>query len=224
MDRNQALNDVEEALRTALDGRQSLIWTCLPAIVTAVDLTAMTCEAQPAIQGMVTDEDGSTHPVNLPLLVDVPVCFPSAGGFIITFPMKAGDEVLVVFSSRCIDAWWQSGGVGRPIELRMHDLSDGFAIPGPRSQPNVVSAISSTGIQIRNDAGTSYVEIAADGTIKLVSPTSLTITGDIAVTGDLHVTGTITSDTDVIAVNIPLLTHAHNGVQNGGDVSGGPVP
>ena len=33
------------------------------------------------------------------------------------------------------DSWWQSGGIGVPIESRMHDLSDGFAILAPTSQP-----------------------------------------------------------------------------------------
>ena len=69
----------------------------------------------------------------------MPVVFPGGGGFALTFPVAAGDECLVVFASRCIDAWWQSGGVGEPMEPRMHDLSDGFALIGVRSQPAHVS-------------------------------------------------------------------------------------
>ncbi len=114
----------------------------------------MTIEAQPAIQGVVEDESGGSEAVNLPLLIHVPIIFPSGGGFLITFPLSEGDEVLVMFASRCIDAWWQSGGIQRPLEYRMHDLSDGFAIPGPRSLPNTVSDISTTDLQIRNDDGT----------------------------------------------------------------------
>lgn len=156
-----------------LDGRQSTIWTAIPCIVNSVDLDAMTCEAQPAIQGVIENEDGSTQNVNLPLLADVPIVFPSAGGFLVTMPMAKGDEVLVVFSSRCIDAWWQSGGINLPMEARMHDLSDGFAIPGPRSQPNVPSGdISSTDLQIRNDAGTTYLSIKANGKIGFKNATT----------------------------------------------------
>ncbi len=212
MDRNELLNDPTETQQLVLDGRQAMIWTALPGIVKKVDLVAMTLEVQPAIQGSVEDENGATQSVNLPLLVDVPVIFPSAGSFTITFPIAIGDEVLVVFSSRCIDAWWQSGGIQRPMEARMHDLSDGFAIPGPRSQPRVISGINATGIQIRNDAGTSYVEIAADGKIKLVSPSG------IAVTGNLEVSGTITGG------GIDLATHVHSGVTPGIGTSGPPVP
>ncbi len=152
-ERSQLLNDGEEAMRLVLDGRLSGLWTAMPCIVKSVNLAKMTLEAQPAIQGTVQNENGVTQSVNYPLLVDVPIVFPSAGGFTMTFPIAANDEVLVVFASRCIDAWWQSGGIGRPMEARMHDLSDGFAIPGPRSQPRVIPAISSTGVQLRNDAG-----------------------------------------------------------------------
>jgi hypothetical protein len=203
MDRAQLLNDAEEAMRLVLDGRQSCIWTAMPGIVQSVDLEAMTCEVQPAIQGTIEDENGKLQSVNLPLLVDVPIVFPGAGGFVITFPIAAGDEVLVVFGSRCIDAWWQSGGVQRPMEARMHDLSDGFAIPGPRSQPKKVSDISSTAAQIRNDAGDAYIEIGADGKIKLVSATG------IDVEGDLNVTGSIDASIQITAQGIPLFGHVH---------------
>lgn len=215
MDRSQLLNDQEEAMRLMLDGRQSTIWTAMPCIVKSVDFGAMTLEAQPAIQGTIEDENGVLQSVNLPLLVDVPIVFPGAGGFIITLPIQSGDEVLVVMASRCIDAWWQSGGIQRPMEARMHDLSDGFAIPGPRSQPNVVSGISTTGAQIRNDAGTTYIEIAADGKIKLVSPTeidvtapAINLTGVVTVTGSIVATGAISGAT-IGSGLISLTTHTH---------------
>lgn len=165
MGRDQLLNDPEQAQRLILDGRLSGLWTAMPCIVDKVDLAAMTIEAQPAIQGTVEDETGATTPVNLPLLVDVPIVFPSAGGFALTFPIAVGDEVLVVFAARCIDAWWQSGGIQRPMEMRMHDLSDGFAIPGPKSQPNVLGVISATDVELRNAAGTAFISIGADGKI-----------------------------------------------------------
>ncbi len=214
MDRKQLLNDPEEAFRIAAAGQQSSIWTSLPAIITEVDLTKMTISAQPTVQGVVTDENGASSFVNLPLLVDVPICFPRGGGFTITFPLAINNEVLIMFASRCIDAWWQSGGIQKPMEARMHDLSDSFAILAPTSQPNVIENISSTAIQIRNDAGTSYVEIAADGKIKLK-------TTEVTIDGNLKVTGTITGDSDGVPVS--LTTHVHGGVTTGGGSTGGPV-
>lgn len=197
MDRAQLLNDAEEAMRLVLDGRQSSMWTSLPGIVTAVDLVTNTVSVQPAIQGNVTDENGNVQLVNLPLLIHVPIVFPKAGGFIITFPIAIDDEVLVCFSSRCIDSWWQSSGIGKPMEARMHDLSDGFAIPGPSSVPNAVSGISATDLQIRNEDGDVFISIGADGKIKLVASAGVEITGDLKVSGD------------VIAGLVSLTTHTH---------------
>ncbi|WP_302441547.1 Gp138 family membrane-puncturing spike protein, partial [Bilophila wadsworthia] len=130
MDRRERWAEPVEALRAALDGRQAEMWTALPGIVQSFDPAAMTVSVQPAVAGRISDEAGKAASVDLPILPDVPVVFPGGGGFALTFPVAAGDECLVVFASRCIDAWWQSGGVGEPMEPRMHDLSDGFALVG----------------------------------------------------------------------------------------------
>lgn len=204
LDRRQLLNDPETSLKIALNGRQASIWTALPCIVNSVNFSQMTIEAQPTIQGQIENEDGTFTYVNLPLLLDVPIVFPSAGGFTITLPIQVGDEVLVIFSSRCIDSWWQSGGIQKPMEARMHDLSDAFCIPGPKSIPNVISGISSTAAQIRNNAGTTYVEISADGKIKLVTPSTVEITGNLTVSGNIS-----TTSGDVTAGLISLKNHTH---------------
>ena len=124
MDRRERLDDPEESLRMALESYASQLWTALPASVVSVNLESQTVSVQPTIQGSVSDPSGNVRLVNLPVLVDVPLVWPRAGGFALTFPIAAGDEVLVVFSCRCIDSWWQSGGIGAPAEARMHDLSD----------------------------------------------------------------------------------------------------
>ena len=102
----------------------------MPAVIVDFDPVAMTCSAQPAIRARVTAPSGGQQHMPLPLLLDCPVYFPSGGNCTLTFPVKPGDECLVVFASRCIDAWWQSGGVQDQAEMRMHDLSDGFVFVG----------------------------------------------------------------------------------------------
>lgn len=167
MDRRERQNDPIEATRIALDGRQAEIWTALPGIVTAYDPDAITVSVQPAIDGSITGEDGVAQRVSLPLLVDVPVCFPMGGGMVLTFPVTAGDECMVVFSSRCIDGWWQSGGVQAPAEHRMHDLSDGMAIVGMRSQARKLPNVSTEHAQLRSEDGLTYIEIRPDGKVRI---------------------------------------------------------
>jgi len=168
MDRRERIGDEEETLRAALDGHQAGLWTAMPAMVTRVNLTTMTIEAQPTIKGTQQRPDGTELPAVMPLCVDVPIVYPSGGGFTLTFPIAEGDECLLVFASRCIDAWWQLGGVQPPLELRMHDLSDGFALVGPRSQPRVIGGVNSTATQLRSDDGQTFVEVGP-GKIQLVA-------------------------------------------------------
>ena len=141
MRREERLDDPELGLREALDTQQSKIWTTIPAIVVDVNFDSQTLSAQPAIQAVVRDKNNNTSNVTLPILINVPIMFPRGGGFAITLPVTAGDEVLIVFSSRCIDSWWQSGGIGAQVEQRMHDLSDGFAILAPTRKPKKTDSL-----------------------------------------------------------------------------------
>ena len=169
MDPRERFDDPVEAQRAAMDGRQAQIQTAMPGIIQSYNAEAQTCTVQPAIKGRVEYPDGSVKSVPLPLLVDVPVKFPSGGGFTLTFPVAPGDECLVIFASRCIDAWWQSGGVQEPLATRMHDLSDGFALVGPRSQTRKLPNVSTTNTQLRTDDGATYIEIQPGGKVRIDS-------------------------------------------------------
>lgn len=224
MDQRERANPYEEAIRAAMDGRQAAIWTCLPGIVESFNPVAMTAEVQPAIQAVRRLPNGSTELVTLPLLLDCPVEFPSGGGVTITFPVAKGDECEVVFASRCIDGWWQNGGVQPQAEMRMHDLSDGFVRIGPRSKPRALSSISTVTAQFRSDTGETFVELdAVNHKVNITAPGGATITANTTITGNLHVTGTITGDTDVVTGSISLKNHHHTGVTTGSGSTGGPT-
>lgn len=102
---------------------------CIPCVVQSYNAAENTVECQPAIREKIIKEDGSTEYVNLPLLINVPVAFPSSAAFSLKFPIAYGDECLVVFSDLSIDNFWLHSGVQNPVEVRRHDLSDGIAIP-----------------------------------------------------------------------------------------------
>lgn len=168
MDRRELIADPEEMFRAAFGAFQAGLWTAMPGIIQSFNPSAQTASVQPALKAKIRRPDTTVRSVTLPLIVDVPVVFPAGGGFTLTFPVKAGDECLLVFASRCIDAWWQSGGVQEPMEARMHDLSDGFAFVGARSQVRVLNpAVDTSNVQLRSDDGEDFVEIRPDGTVKL---------------------------------------------------------
>ena len=72
--------------------------------------------------------DGST--LAAPRIVRVPVCFPTAdrGKCFITLPLKPGDPVLLSFSERSIEEWFEDSR-DPPSDPRRFDLSDCFATP-----------------------------------------------------------------------------------------------
>lgn len=193
----ERLNSIYDAISAAIDANRADIWTALPGIVQSFDPVAVTATVQPAITGVVTQPDGTNQAVRLPLLLDCPVVFPRGGGCTLTFPVKSGDECLIVFASRCIDAWWQSGGVQVPMEMRMHDLSDGFVLVGPMSQTKKIGNISTTDVQLRSDDGQAFLGI---------NPSShnitLSTTGNIA----MQATGDITMQAENINMTANKIT------------------
>lgn len=178
MIREERVEDLYTAMRYALDGLRAEIQTAMPAIIQSFDPVARTVTAQPTIRYQVTNYDNTKHWVTLPIIVDIPVIFPSGGGYTLTFPIKQGDECLLIFASRCIDSWWYSGGVQNQDDIRFHDYSDGFAIVGVNSRPNVIPAISTNSVQLRSDSGTEFVEVK-NNKISVVSTTEIVLNSPI---------------------------------------------
>jgi hypothetical protein len=176
------------------------------------------------VSGQVRQQDGSTQTVSLPVLTDVPVVFPRGGGCTLTFPVAAGDECLIVFASRSIDAWSQSGGVQKPVDARRHDLSDAFVILGPQSQAHKISGISTSKTQLRSNDGSTFVELDPAGQIvNVTAPGGMTITTPtLHITGNVNVDKTVTATTDVVGGGKSLKSHVHTGVTSGSGTSGPP--
>ncbi|WP_339053974.1 Gp138 family membrane-puncturing spike protein [Arsenophonus endosymbiont of Crataerina pallida] len=237
--------DQQQLLEVFRHAISSQLRVAMPAIVQSFDASKVTCVVQPAIKGALTDTKGNSQSVNLPLLVDVPVVFPRGGGVTMTFPIKSGDECLVVFADRCIDFWWQNGGIQEAIDPRQHDLSDAFAFVGVQSQKQKISQISTDAMQLRSDDGATYFEvnpttqkmkIVAPGGLEIITPEAIfseriTVKGLLSwlggmvgstasgvaakITGAIEFLGTLTANGKRIDD-----THTHKGVKAGGDNSG----
>lgn len=215
MDRLEKTDDAMTALLMASDSIRALVWTALPGVIQDFDPVKMTCSVQPAIQARVQDEQSEYSWVSLPLLVDCPVVFPSGGGALLSFPLAVGDECLVVFASRCIDNWWLAGaanGAQTQAEIRMHDLSDGFVLPGPYSQPRVPSVPVNTGrVELRLADNTARVSITvANKKVEVATTGDASVTANrIDLNGELYINGQAYVD------------HVHTGVTPGGSNTAG---
>jgi hypothetical protein len=152
--------DTDEAIRRNNDHVKQSLRVALPAQVVSFDSDKQTIVAQPTIrEKVINKETGTVEWIQLPQLVDVPVIFPGADNYVITFEPKAGDEVLLVFMDMCMDSWWFSGGVQNWNDRRRHDLSDAVALLGFRSRPNKIPDFKTDGMQIRQLEGSAKATI-----------------------------------------------------------------
>lgn len=192
-----------ETILNAIDKKQSDIFTALPARVISFNGHTVTCEV------MINRTDENGKDLIIPPLVDVVVQFPHAGGFCMTVPIKANDEGLVVFSSRCIDGWYQSGSKGKPLDNRVNDLSDGFFIPGVNSIPNKIGDFYHDGASIQTDDGETYLRVTEG---------KILIKGDIEHEGNSEQTGNSTQVGDQ-SVEGSFTQDGGNGANFGGTVN-----
>ena len=128
----------------------------------------------------VTAPSGGQQHMPLPLLLDCPVYFPSGGNCTLTFPVQPGDECLVVFASRCIDAWWQSGGVRTrrkcacttcpTASFRGGAFAAARAALGQHRATELRSDDGSTFLRL--DPASQKVKIVAPGGFEVVAPVS----------------------------------------------------
>ncbi len=156
----ERLADELEILRKLFDGFSNKVRVAMPGIVQSFNSTKQTITVRLAIREKITDaESRIVEDVEVPILLDVPIAVPRAGGFSLTLPVQEGDECLVVFGDNCFDAWYQSGGIQNQIDRRRHDLSDGFAILGVWSQPRKLSGYATDAAQLRSDDGNTHIEV-----------------------------------------------------------------
>lgn len=220
MDRRERGGSSQATLIAALAGLQASIWTALPGIVQSYDNIKQTVTVQPSIKAKAQNPDGSFEWITLPLLLDCPVYFPNGGGVTLTFPVAQYDECLVVFASRCIDLWWSRGGIQEQAEMRMHDLSDGFAFVGFTSAARHLGGLSTTKTQLRSNDGATYIELDPAGNTKMHASGN----AEVSCAGNLTLSGANVNITGVLTINgTPYLTHHHSGVQTGGSNTGNVV-
>jgi hypothetical protein len=191
----EEVKDFESLLRVLTYRLQTQIWTALPGTVNLWNYPSTgqnTVVAVPGIMQQVLQDDGTWLAEPMPPHNDVPVHYLGGGGFHFTHPIAQGDEGILLYQARCIDSWWQNGGIQpRPDygQSRMHDLSDAIFIPTRLSNKNILTDIDQTAAQLRSTDGTSNLTMLPDGGgFRFVTPGGATIidgSGNFTTTGEI---------------------------------------
>lgn len=178
-----------DTLNAAISGALSNVHTTTIALVTKVSDKTIDCK--PVIARVVK---GQT--IELPEFIEVPPVVMQGGTSHIAFPIAVGDYCLLIITERCFDRWYDGQDDQPPLELRMHDYSDGVALVGLNPLASAITI--PTVIQMTGD---------------------INITGDLDLTGDLTVTGNITATGEITAISggasVSLSTHTHTSASPG---------
>lgn len=154
---------LNEVFEQQADDIGSKLRVCVVGTIFAYDSTKRT--ASILISENLVLNDGTIMPIVAPI-VDVPVLTMQGGGLHVGFPVKPGDECIVIFNDFNIDAWHANGGQQTPNDARQHDISDGFAIVGPNSLANpILTALGPT----EGGLATATSKVAVDSFTGLVT-------------------------------------------------------
>ena len=139
-----------EALRFALGEWAKSVNTCLPGHIVSYDAGSRRAVVRPALDVLTSDGQRSRAPD----IDDVPVVFPSGHAFALTFPLVAGDPVLLVFAQRGLSGFKRAHGRSVPDVDSLFALRDAIAIPGfglrpPNAESTHAIEITSAGIHLR---------------------------------------------------------------------------
>ncbi|HCO0437316.1 TPA: hypothetical protein N6710_001015 [Escherichia coli] len=178
------------------------VHTIVVAKITVVNDNTISCV--PVINRVVK---GESKP--LPEFIEVPPVILQGGGSYIAEPIKAGDYCLVLISERCYDAWYAGSDFVSPLEMRIHDYSDGFALCGVNPQATAIS-IPKRNRMMKGDTD-------HEGDLNLTG--NVSITGNLSVSGDINCAGRLTVAAATIG-GIDFGTHKHKG--DSGGTTGGP--
>ncbi len=157
---SEGKNGLIGALRKAIRNEISGIHTAAPGKVISYDPATGLASVQPSLKLKVPD----SRLVDFPVIVGVPVVWPTAAGGAasVTLPLKPGDGVLIVWAERSLDDWLLGGESDDP---RKFDLTDAIAIPGCNPQGPVAGAAHPDDVCMAYK-GTS-LRVCADGKVRI---------------------------------------------------------
>lgn len=160
---------LKDTILSNIDKYMNDVYTAIPAQVLSYDATLQEVEVQPAINELYMDGQRAIRGSKS----KVPVIFPSAGGGMLSFPIQAGDTVLLLYSMRNIDGWLLSdGGAVDPSTLRKFSENDCVALVGLTPSARLLNP-NPDDVELKfND---NRITLKANGDVEVVTASKLSI-------------------------------------------------
>lgn len=196
---------------TVLTKFQQRLASQLPAIVLAYDRTRNVATVRPMVPMLTTEGQA----VQRATVAEVPVLALAGGGYVLSFPVKAGDLGWIEASDRDISLFMQHMSEAAPNTLRLHSFEDSRFIPDAFRSYSIQGEDADRVVLQALDGSTRVA--LGPGIVKITAPTGVEIVTPLAkFSADVEVAG------DVVASGISLVNHIHGGVQPGSGNSGPP--
>lgn len=196
---------LEDVIRAWVAQAQQEMHTAFPGRVQKYDARRQVADIEPLVRHAVLQPEGDYAYEAMPLLPSVPVVFPRAGAWQVSFPLGAGDGVLVVCCESAIGHWRAGDGSPQyPGDPRRFDLSHAVAIPGLFARGKALQSASADDLVVGHDT---------DPTARAV----FKHTGGIELAGGAQFVA-LAAYVDARIEALRLLFNAH--VHGGGTISG----
>lgn len=211
--------DSTELTKLLIEQRLDKVNTTTVGKVIKYNAEQQTVDVEPLVKRTYSDGFALTNVV----LVDVPLQFPSGGSGQLSFPMKEGDNVLLLYCDKEINSWKSSTGEEQvaTTSKRKFNRADAVAIAGVAPTSYTLQPHADN-VELKfTDAG-SAIKLIPDGSIEISQndETKLTINADGTFTFNgkatfvdsaVEITNSNVAVTggDVVADGISLKTHTH---------------
>lgn len=169
-----------EVIRGAIRAALAEVMTSTVGKVQTYDPLTQTANIIPVMKRAYNVGYGVVDYEDLPVLPNVPVRQPRAGGFHIHMPVEPGDHVLLLFTHDDIANWRETGTSSEPDDLRRHSLNSCVALVGmadalsplPVLDPLEVAA-RLAGLVIGKEGSTAQIQWTADDEIQFGRPSTV---------------------------------------------------
>ncbi len=216
---------LSELLKQVLDFRLQDVHVALPGSVQKVDMATQTVDVLPEIKRVLEDEDGNTKEESMPILPNIPLVFPRAGGYFLTLPVAVGDKVLILFCEKDLDQWRAKGRETAPDDLRMHSTAGAVAIAGVYPTMSPILTTNSTDMILGKDAGSKiYIKPNAEIHLAQENPAQYIALATQVLTELTSLQTQINNIVTIMNANaVVFAAHTHPGVTPGPGVTGTPA-
>lgn len=126
-----------EVVRDAIAAQLVEVHTLKVGRVESYDNLQQVADVQPVMRRPFNVGAGEVDHETLPVIPNVPIIWPRAGGFAMHMPLKKGDFIVLGFTDDNIAQWRETGSESEPDDLRRHALGSaiGFAGISPMLTP-----------------------------------------------------------------------------------------